>query len=202
MPEISDEELAKFKAHEESAKKLEAKNAELLNEKKAEKSAREAAEALVKQKELDELKAKEDYKGLYEKMDADAKIREANDKERTEKLSRGAKLSAVQNEFAKLGINPERVTSALRLVDLTDVKYDENTNTVLGADIAASKIKLSMPEIFVKADKENVTHDDSNFTPPENMSNEWFAGLSAADQDKHYPAFMKAQGVEVRGAKK
>jgi hypothetical protein len=198
MPEISDEELAKLKANEESVKKLEEKNKELLAEKQAEAKKREDAEKLVKQKEEEELKAKNDYKTLFEKSEADRIDREAKEKERSEKLSKGAKLSKIQEELVKLGINGERIPHALRLVELEGVKYDEATNAVTGADAAANKIKMSLPELFVKKDKERTAGGESGEVVPESMTLEWYNALPEADKKKHYKAFMKAQGHEIR----
>jgi hypothetical protein len=201
MPEISDEDLKKLKDEAAEAAKLkgsvaalEGKNKELLEEKKTEAQKRVDAEKLAKEAEEKRLKDAGDYKTLSEQLAAEKADREKSDKENKEKLAKGAKLSKVQEELGKQGLDPKAVAHALKLVDLEQVKYDESTGVVIGADAVASKLKVELPNLFVKADKEKMNNGDGGDIPAEQMTVEWFSKLSAADQDKHHAAFMKAQG--------
>ena len=196
MPEITDAELAEFKAAKESAAKLEEKNKELLNEKKAEKEKRELADKLAADKELEVLKEKVEYKALAEKFENDKKERDERDKATNAKLEKGAKLTKVQEELGKIGIDPTSVSHALKLIELDEVKYDPTSGAVFNADVVASKLKIALPALFVKKDKEGISHEQSQHIEPGSMTIEWFNSLSAADQNKHHGAFMKAQGYK------
>ncbi len=201
MPEITEEELARLKAAEESAKKLEEKNREILEEKKRLANEKAQIEAANRATQEQALKDKQDYKALAEQLENDRKAREAAEKERTERLAKGAKLSETQKELHKLGINAERVSHALRLVDMDLVKYDDATGVVIGADAAALKIKAALPELFVTADKEKMPQGAGgagDSKGPKEMTLEWYNSLPEADKKKHYKEFMTARGLKVR----
>lgn len=197
MPDISDAELAEYKAAKESKDKLEIKNKELIEEKKKEKELREAAEKLAKESETKALKEAGDYKTLSEKYEADRVQNEKEKKESSERLEKGAKLSKIQEELSKAGIDANAVSHALRLVDLNEVKYDVATGIVLGADVAASKLKIALPGLFVKTDPGNNSHQQNGGGAPAEMTPEWFFGLPVVEQDKHRTKFLAAQGVTV-----
>lgn len=198
MPEISDAELKELQDAKKSKEALEAKNKELLEEKRKLKEEKEAADKLAKEKEQEALKANGDYKTLAEQLAADKAEREKKDKETAEREERGAKLNAIQTEMVKLGINGERITSALRLVDLAEVKYDPTTRTVVGADLSALKLKTSMPEIFVKKNPEDMGHGDGGGTPPAELSDEDFAKLPADERKKHRDAHLAKKGITMK----
>ena len=198
MPEISDAEYAELKAAKESAEKLKAKNDELIAEKKKEKEAREAAEKLAKEAEEKRLADAGNFKELAEKLAKEKEEREKQDKENKEKLAKGAKLSKVQEELSKQGVDAKAISAALKLINIDDVKYDEGTGIIIGADSAAAKLKLELPHLFVKADKEQLPVGGDGGTPPAEMSDEWFYKLSIADQDKHRGAYLKSKGIDYK----
>lgn len=204
MPEISDEELKKLKDAaaeaaklKESADKLEAKNKELLTEKQTEKEKREAAEKLAKEKEQEVLKANGNFKELAEKLEAEKVEREKREKEHQEKMAKGAKLTKVQEELSKQGVDAKVISHALRLVNIDEVTYDAGTGIVVGADSVAAKLKLELPHLFVQADREKLPPGgNEGGDPPAEMSDEWFSKLSIADQDKHRAAYYKSKGID------
>lgn len=199
MPEISDAEFAEFKKQKESIENLEKKNKELLEEKKKEKEAKELAEKTAKEKEQELLKANGNFKELAEKLDAEKKEREEKDKLNAEKLAKGAKLTKVQEELSKQGVDAKAISAALKLVNLDEVTYDAGTGIVVGADGVAAKLKVELPHLFVQADKEKLPPGGGEGgTPPAEMSDEWFAKLSVADQDKHRVAYLKSKGVDYK----
>lgn len=199
MPEISDAEFAEFKAQKDSIAKLEAKNKELAEEKKKEKDAKEAAEKIAKEKEQEVLKANGNFKELAEKLEAEKTEREKQDKENKEKLAKGAKLTKVQEELSKQGVDAKAITHALKLVNIDEVTYDVGTGIVIGADSVAAKLKLELPHLFVKADPEKMGNgNEGGGNPPAEMSDEWFQKLSIADQDKHRGAYLKSKGIDYK----
>lgn len=198
MPEISDAEFAEFKAQKESIAKLEAKNKELADEKRKEKEAREAAEKVAKEKEQEVLKSNGNFKELAEKLEAEKVEREKREKEHMEKMAKGAKLTKVQEELSKQGVDAKAISHALKLVNIDEVTYDAGTGIVVGADSVASKLKLELPHLFVQADKERLPGGDNTDTPPAEMSDEWFQKLSIADQDKHRGAYLKSKGIDYK----
>lgn len=94
-------------------------------------------EGKLKERDESELKAKEDFKKLYE---AEKKTRETVSAElemlRQEKVQ--AKLnSAIRKELLKYGLAPEHTETALKLFDRSQVTLDPDTNVVVGAELAA-----------------------------------------------------------------
>lgn len=199
MPDISQEELDRLKAQDESAKKLEAKNKELLDEVKKERDAKAAAEA-------QRLKEAGDYKTLAEKLENEKKESDAKaaqlEKDRVADMKKGA-FSA---ELDKLGIIPERKAFILGNTNLDSLTYNESAKMVLGAEIKAKEIQTQMPEIFGKPNNNlpgqgggsGGNNNNGNSGAPAHMTDEWFNKLSVADQDKYRSEYLKSKGVSMR----
>lgn len=175
-----------------------AKNKELLEKLAAEKLEKDALKKQIKDQEEKNLKEKEDYKALYEKEKKDNETLAASLKSQQENLAKGAKLSEAKKELLKLGINPDRVDAAMRLVAIDTIKFDDATKTVVGAEIEAAKLKMLMPELFSQKDPEKLPHDPPSDKVPQEMSDEWYNKLPAADRKKHYREYMKQKGIEIR----
>lgn len=160
---------------------------------------RDEAEQARKKKEEDELRAKEDYKTLYERSEREKK--EASDREKALKdnLEKGAKLAKVQDELTKLGINPERLNVAMRLIDLGSVKYDDSLKVVSGADVEASRIKMLTPELFGARDPEKDDSGHPGNNRPGKMTEEQYLALPRDEQKKMYAKMMKdVYGIDVK----
>jgi len=176
-----------------------AKNAELLAELKAEREKREALEKQNKEaveKELTEKQKWEELAKLREKeRDEEKAKREANEKA----LENAAKMGAVSAELEKLGIIPERKTTALRLVNLDAIKYDASSKVVLNAVDIAKELHSSMPEIFGPDKTDKLPANNTNPLPSSGaMTIEWFNSLSPEEKKKNYKEFMKANGHNVK----
>lgn len=197
MPDISQEELDKLKADAESARKLEAKNKELLEEKKREKDRADAAEAA-------RLKEAGDYKTLAERLEAEKKATEERAKKLEEDRIKDIKRGAFSSELDKLGIIPERKAFILGSVNVDALQYVEAGNVVLGADIKAKEILSQMPEIFGKPGNnipgqgQGGGGNGGGGGAPAHMSDEWFYSLSVADQAKHRAEYLKSKGIQVK----
>jgi hypothetical protein len=207
MPDISQEELDRLKAQDESAKKLADKNAELLAEKKKladEKKALEDAKAAA---EAQALKEKGDYKALAEKLEADKKAADdkaaASEKARVEEK----KKNALSLELDKLGCIPERKSFVMASADLTGVTYNETANVVLGAEVVAKTLQSTCPELFGKPvnlpgqggqGSGGTGGNGTGGSAPAHMSDDWFKGLSLADQDKYRAEYLKSKGIDIK----
>jgi alanyl-tRNA synthetase len=204
MPDISQEELDRLKAADESAKKLAAKNVELLEEKKAEKARADKAEKDKADAEAAALKEKGDFKTLSEKLEADKKASDEKAAKLEADRVADIKKGAFSAELDKLGIIPERKSFILGSVDVSTLQYIEESKVVLGADAKAKEILTQMPEIFGKPGNNlpgqggGSGGNGGGGGSPAHMSPEWWAKLSIADQDKYRADYFKAQGIPYK----
>lgn len=123
-------------------------------------------EAQLKETEEARLKEKEDWKTYAELKVKEAQ--EANNKyiALETKLQTQVKIGAVKKEFEKLGIKDSKLVEGLvPLLKLDMIKYDENTQTVVGAEDEVKRIKESLPQIFMVQPSTKVNHDASNNGP-------------------------------------
>ena len=105
-------------------------------------------ETRLKQTEEKEMIRKEEFKSL-----AETKEREANEWktkfESTNKLIRdGLKVNKVRDELGKLGMQPQYMNHALRMIDLNTIDVDEDTKVVTGHDSAAKMLQETFPPLF------------------------------------------------------
>lgn len=94
-------------------------------------------ETKLKTQEETELKAKENYKQLYE---AEKKARETvhSELESLRQKEKQAKVnSALRKELFKYGLAQEHLETALKLIDRDVVQLDPDTDVVIGAELAA-----------------------------------------------------------------
>jgi hypothetical protein len=187
-----------------------AKNKELLQklaEEKAEKEKliqeREEREREAREREEAALRAQGDYKTLAENLQKEKDELLKREKEKNEQLAKGIKLSAVQTELQKLGINPDRISVAMRLVEIGTVKYDDALKIVSGADVEAQRLKAMMPELFSQRDAEGMDHEQPHGGSPAKMSLEEFRRLPKDKQKELYPEFMKqTTGLDITPRKR
>jgi hypothetical protein len=123
-------------------------------------------EAQLKETEEARLKEKEDWKSYAELKVKEAQ--EANTKFQAleTKLQTQVKIGAIKKEFEKLGIKDNKLVEGIvPLLKLDMIKYDENTQTVIGAEDEVKRIKESLPQIFMVQSAAKVNHDASNNAP-------------------------------------
>lgn len=94
-------------------------------------------EAQLKQRQESELKEQNKYKELFEARTQELAAARTELTGYQEKMKHARKLAAVSQELQKLGIRPGKEQVAYKLMDLTKVAIDEDTETVIGADQVA-----------------------------------------------------------------
>lgn len=192
---MTEEEI---KALKDSNAAMEAKNKELLEEKKKEK---DRADKLAQEKtdaEAIALKEKGDFKTLVEKYENDLKIERDAKKASEDRRVSEIKKGAFSLELDKLGIIPERKAFILASVNVEALQYVESSNVVLGAEIKAKEIQSSMPEIFGKKNNNLPNGGSGSAGDPSYMSDDWYDKLSAQDKDKYYVEFMATKGITIK----
>lgn len=63
-------------------------------------------------------------------------------------IENAAKEGTLKNELRKLGIKEDRMQLAMKIVDLSAVKYDTETKTVFGHEEIAKSLSDTAPEFF------------------------------------------------------
>ena len=145
----------------------------LLNEKKNYAKAVEelklktqAYESKFKEIEEQTLKQKEDWKTLGEISQKEAIEWKQKYESAQSKHQNTLKLGALKKEFEKMGLRDGRAIEALAPVIKFDaIRYDENTETVTGAEDEAKRIKEILPQIFVAVNNARTNHDGTHSVP-------------------------------------
>lgn len=114
-----------------------------------------AYESTIKEKDMEVLKVKEDWKSLATEKEKEVLALKAALQEKetaiqsiqVEKIN-GHKISALKRELDKLGADHKSMDSILRLADLNVMKYDEEHKVVLGVEEVAKSIKEQIPAVF------------------------------------------------------
>lgn len=145
----------------------------LLNEKKNYAKAVEelklkvnAYESKFKEIEQESLKAKEDWKTLAENSQKEALQYKQMLEQETSKRVSTLKMGALKREFEKMGLRDTKIIETLApLVKLDTVRYDESTETVVGAEEEARRLKETLPQLFIAANNIKANHDSTQTVP-------------------------------------
>ena len=123
-------------------------------------------EAQLKEAEEARLKEKEDWKGYAENKAKEAQGWQEKYQGLEQKLQTQVKIGAVRREFEKLGVKDGRVVeSVVPLLKLDAIKYDENTQTVIGADEEVLRLKETLPQLFAVQSSAGVNHNAPTGSP-------------------------------------
>lgn len=153
------------------------------------KQAAKDAEERVKTKETEELKAKENWKKLYEESEKRAVDAETKSKKISDSFVNHQKFSTLKSYADKLGLRPE-ASDDLEKVDLDDIVV-ETTNTgkfsIIGADKAAERLKQTKPHWFTAPGAPNI-----NVNSPSVVNG---GEISLADVEKARVQYMKTKNA-------
>lgn len=176
-PELSpDEKLEKAEKILKFAQQVIGEKQEMRSKYKKMKEQLEAQEQ-EKLKEQNQFKELADsYRTKYEEQ------KELNEKHQANLIT-AKKKNALNNELAKLGLNPERKELIYQIANIDEIKFDSNYNTAIGQDKEALRLKNLFPEAFVekKTGVDNSTADIEQ----DNLSLESFRTMSQEDKAKN-----------------
>lgn len=121
----------------------------LLTEKKNYAEKTKALEARLQEIETAKLKEKEDFKTMYELTQKKAQELEQQLASIEQEKVNSRKLSKLTEEFKKMGVKDPTTLEALLKLSQTDaLKYDPETNVVLGIEDEAKRVKSMIPVAF------------------------------------------------------
>ena len=199
---------------EEQTQVVEAKPEEMTKEQKIEittplleKALKEKRNAMLentqlKQKLQDlqeaELKAKEDFKTLYEQSKIETDNWKSKFSQIQDEITTGRKLSALKTELSKRGAGNESLEFLLQASKnmMEELKYDDEHRVVLGAEALAERIQASIPAAFSKPIP-NVTHSAPQ-TVPSSIDLESFKKMSLEDKRKHQATLFEKAGIALK----
>lgn len=151
-----------------------------------------AEELLNKQKlaEEESLKAKEQYKVLYENRTKEVEEYKAKLVKIEDGLKKEAKSKAVEKELFKLGLSPEYSDTVNKLMDWNLVNLDPETNLVIGAEEAAKGFYEKHNALgFFKKTGPGVNHNAPNTGAA--PGNSYDTEIRAAKTQKEIDAVLK-----------
>lgn len=162
-----------------------------------EREEKERLTTLLKQKEEEELKLKENYKEIASIKEREALDWKSKFETREKELVDVAKLSQVKKELEKMGAQNSSVDALIKLADLNQVKYDPETRVVYNADLVAKSIKEALPQAF-GVPSEKVDESAPKITDVSSLDIEGFSKLSLKEKKEKQFELMKAMGLQLR----
>lgn len=187
------EQFEKLKKEKENWKKA-------ADDAKAE-AARLAAELASKTEA--EMKQKEDFKSLAELKETQRKEWEekfnqldSQLKEKNTLITTSMKRGAVKKELMANGVDEKATEAVMRLVDLDQVKIDDESKTVHGVDLIVKGLRETLPQVF--GTKVNIPGGGAPNGTTDNLSVEGFGKLSLKEMKEKQFDLMKAQGVSLK----
>ena len=122
-------------------KNVTAKNQELMSE--VEKLRQE-----LKIREEKELEQQQNFQELAKRSKEDAESWKQKYLGQQKLIENAAKEGSLKSELRKLGIKENRIPLAMKMVDISAVKYDNETKTVFGHEEIAKSLSDTVPEFF------------------------------------------------------
>lgn len=171
----------------------------------------EKANAKAKELELAGLRAKEDYKQMYEQEAAAKKEIEGKYKMTVSAVVDSAKWNAISRELISMGLNPDpqNLKDVERLVDFTAIEVEGTTTgrvNVLNAKEFSEKFKSQRPYLFQTPGKTNINTGNPTIITPQNVTMDSVKAAEAEykktrspDAEKRYKEAliaMKRQGLQ------
>lgn len=127
-------------------------------EKDNHKSAREAAEAELKRFKDEELKAKEQYKSLYEQTQKELEEKKSELNAKDQMINQGKLNSAINAELLRAGIDPTKIEIAKKLINKDSVLLDKDTQVVIGAAEAVQAFVKEHSDLNLFGNKGKANH--------------------------------------------
>ncbi len=125
-----------------------------------------AYETKFKEQEIEKLKAQEDWKALAENAQKEALSFKQMLEQETVKRVSTLKLGAIKREFEKMGLKDSKAIEGIApLIKLDAVRYDEATETIIGAEEEAKRIKEILPQVFIAMNNTRTNHDSTQSVP-------------------------------------
>lgn len=145
----------------------------LLNEKKNYAKAVEelklktqAYESKFKEIEEQTLKQKEDWKTLGEMSQKEALEWKQKYEATQTRHQNTLKLGALKREFEKMGLRDAKTVEGIQsLIKFDAIRYDESTETIVGAEEEAKRIKEILPQVFIAMNNARTNHDATHSVP-------------------------------------
>jgi hypothetical protein len=123
-------------------------------------------EAQLKEAEEARLKEQNDWKTISENKAKEAQTWQEKFNGLENKLQTQVKIGAVKREFEKLGVKDGKVVEGIvPLLKLDAIKYDEATQTVIGADEEVKRIRETLPQLFAVTPSAGANHNAPQGTP-------------------------------------
>lgn len=169
VPEEPKEELVPKKAYDGVTKDLLKFKSEL----KLKQAELEKAQAKAKELEIAGLRAKEDYKAMYE--DAEKRFNDTNAKltQTQQAIVDSTKWSSVASELLALGINPATLKDVERLIDFDSVEIEHTSLgrvNVTNAKDYAERFKAQRPYYFTSKGAPNINTGTPTVVTPGNVT--------------------------------
>jgi hypothetical protein len=161
-------------------------------------------EAQLKEAEEARLKEKEDWKQISENRAKEAQSWQEKFQGLENKLHTQVKIGAVKREFEKLGVKDGKVVEGIvPLLKLDAIKYDEATQTVVGADEEVKRIRETLPQLFAVNPLAGANHNAPQGTPSSisidnykaMMRDGSWAKMSKQEQQKYETELWGSLGV-------
>ncbi len=163
----------------------------------------DAIEAKLKEKEEAELKTSQKFKELAELKEAQAADLKKQLEELTNKINEKENLikttqkrGAVKKELMANGVDEASMDVVMKLVDLEEVKFDEDAQAFYGVDGVIKKLKESLPVVF--GAKKEIPGGDSPNGTTDSLSAENFSKLTLKEMKEKQFELMKSHGVQLR----
>jgi len=166
------------------------KNRELMDENLA-------LKARLKDEEEKKLLEKEDFKKWGEKKEIEANEWKQKYEDSQTTIEKSIKKGAVKNELVKLGIDQKYINDTIKLVNIDNIQYDNDSKTVVGAEDEAKALAEKFPPLF-GTNKAGVNHDapqGDSFRP---ITLEEWKKLPYEEAKKRKPDLYKNLGINTR----
>lgn len=161
-------------------------------------------EAQLKEAEENRLKEQNDWKGYAENKAKEAQGWQEKFNGLENKLQTQVKIGAVRREFEKLGVKDGKVVEGIvPLLKLDAIKYDETTQTVIGAEEEVKRIRETLPQLFAVSPAAGANHNAPQGTPSSisidnykaMMRDGSWAKMSKQEQQKYETELWGSLGV-------
>lgn len=102
----------------------------------------------IQESEEKELLREKKFEQLFQQKSTEVEQWKNKYTDQTKVIVDATKTGALKSELSKLGINQDRFPHVMKLVDLNQIQYDNDSRTVLGAEEIARDLAATLPEWF------------------------------------------------------
>jgi hypothetical protein len=159
-----------------------------------------AQENEILKAKLSELEEQELLKNKQFEQLADTRKKEAEEwrnkyTESQNLIKDSVKKASIKSELNKLGIEEKYISDTMKLIDLNEVVYDEETRVVSGAEQVALRIKDKFPPLFGQKNV-GVSHDAPSNGNLGRITLEEWKKLPVKEQRERLPELYANLGVK------